>query len=159
MIIVKNIDFSKYDKEDMLLVLFNTLPYKRNEVVKLYIDFPQDMNVWEFELYDGDKKLDFQVVSRKEVVTPVSNLHTRPLPYEVDRFEVIVETGEIPAMGYKTIKAVKTKDLNRKTVFWHDMRKFTGNELITGVNTMENEYLFVKVEQNGTVTLTEKDFN
>lgn len=154
--IVKNIDFSGYADDDMLLVLFNTLPYKRSEVVKLYIDFPQDMNVWEFELYDGDKKLKKQVISRKEVVTPVSNLHTRPLPYEVDRFEVIVETGEIPAMGYKTIKAVKTKELNRKTVFWHDMRKYSGKELITGVNTMENEFLTARVEANGTLTLTDK---
>ena len=155
--IVKNIDFSKYGENDMLIVLFNTLPYRRNEIVKLYIDFPQDMNVWEFELYDGDEKLDFQVVSRKEVTTPVSNLHTRPLPYEVDRFEVIVQTGEMPAMGYKTIRAVKTKDLNRKTVFWHDMRKFTGEEIVTGVNTMENEYLAVRIEPNGTVSLTEKE--
>lgn len=155
--IVKNIDFSGYADEDILLVLFNTLPYKRNEIVKLYIDFPQSMNVWEFELYDGDKKLKMQVLSREEVVTPVSNLHTRPLPYEVDRFEVIVETGDFPAMGYKTIKAVKTKDLNRKTVFWHDMRKFTGKELITGVNTMENEFLAVKVEENGTLSITHKE--
>ncbi len=154
--IVKNIDFSKYADEDMILVLFNTLPYKRCETVKLYIDFPQDMNVWEFELYDGDKKLNKQVISRKEVVTPVSNLHTRPLPYEVDRFEVIVETGEIPAMGYKTIKAVKTKDLNRKTVFWHDMRKYSGKELITGLNTMENDFVKATVENNGTVTITDK---
>ncbi|MBQ3553513.1 MAG: alpha-mannosidase [Clostridia bacterium] len=155
--IVKNIDFSGYDKDDVLLVLFNTLPYKRCEVVKLYIDFPMDRNVWEFELYDGDKKLNHQVISRKEVVTPVSNLHTRPLPYEVDRFEVIVETGEIPAMGYKTIKAVKTKDLNRKTVFWHDMRKYSGNELLTAADTMENEYLVARVEANGTLTLVEKE--
>ena len=154
--IVKNIDFSKYSDDDMLLVLFNTLPYKRSETVKLYIDFPQDLNVWEFELYDGDKKLNKQVISRKEVVTPVSNLHTRPLPYEVDRFEVIVETGEIPAMGYKTIKAVKTKDLNRKTVFWHDMRKYSGKELITGLNTMENDFVKATVENNGTVTITDK---
>lgn len=154
--IVKNIDFSNYEDDDILLVLFNTLPYKRNEIVKLYIDFPQSMNVWEFELYDGDKKLNMQVLSRDEVVTPVSNLHTRPLPYELDRFEVIVETGVLPAMGYKTIKAVKTKDLNRKTVFWHDMRKFTGKELITGVNTMENKFLAARVEANGTLTLTEK---
>lgn len=154
--IVKNIDFSGYADEDILLVLFNTLPCKRNEIVKLYIDFPQSMNVWEFELYDGDKKLNMQVLSRDEVVTPVSNLHTRPLPYEVDRFEVIVETGNLPAMGYKTIKAVKTKDLNRKTVFWHDMRKFTGKELITGVNTMENDFLAVCVETNGTLTITDK---
>lgn len=155
--IVKNIDFSGYSDDDMLLVLFNTLPYKRSEIVKLYIDFPQERNVWDFELYDGDRKLKKQVISRKEVVTPVSNLHTRPLPYEVDRFEVIVETGELPAMGYKTIRAVKTGDLNRKTVFWHDMRKYTGKELITGVNTMENEFLAVKVESNGTLTITNKE--
>lgn len=154
--IVKNIDFSGYSDEDMLLVLFNTLPYRRAETVRLYIDFPREMNVWEFELYDGERRLNKQVISRKEVVTPVSNLHTRPLPYEVDRFEVIVETGEIPAMGYKTIKAVRTKDLNRKTVFWHDMRKYSGKELITGVNTMENAHLAVRVEGNGTVTVTEK---
>ena len=154
--IVKNIDFSGYQDDDILLVLFNTLPYQRSEIVKLYIDFPRTMNVWEFELYDGDQKLPMQVLSRDEVVTPVSNLHTRPLPYEVDRFEVIVDTGMLPAMGYKTIKAVKTKDLNRKTVFWHDMRRYTGKELITGVNTMENQFLAVRVEGNGTLTITEK---
>ncbi|MBQ7572765.1 MAG: alpha-mannosidase [Clostridia bacterium] len=154
--IVKNIDFSGYDDDDMIIVLFNTLPYKRNETIKLYIDFPQTMNVWDFDIYDGDRKLDKQIISRKEVVTPVSNLHTRPLPYEVDRFEVVMETGNMPAMGYKTVRAVKTEDLNRKTVFWHDMRKYSGNELITGVNTMENEFLKARVEQNGTLTLTEK---
>jgi len=155
--IVKNIDFSSCQDDDMIIVLFNTLPYKRSETVKLYIDFPQSMNVWDFDIYDGAKKLNKQVISRKEVVTPVSNLHTRPLPYEIDRFEVIVETGEMPAMGYKTIKAVKTAELNRKTVFWHEMRKYSGNELITGVNTMENEYLKVLVNGNGTLSVTEKE--
>ena len=154
--IVKSIDFTGYSDEDILLVLFNTLPYARQEVLKLYIDFPQEMNVWDFDIYDGDVKLKKQVISRKEVVTPVSNLHTRPLPYEIDRFEVIVESGELPAMGYKTLKCVKTKDLNRKTVFWHDMRKHTGAELITGVNSMENEFLKVLVEANGTLTITDK---
>jgi len=154
--IVKSIDFSKYADNDILLVLFNTLPYKREEVLKLYIDFPQEMNVWDFDIYDGDKKLKKQIISRKEVVTPVSNLHTRPLPYEIDRFEVIVESGELPAMGYKTLNCVKTKDLNRKTVFWHDMRKHTGHELITSANSMENEFLKVLVESNGTLTVTDK---
>lgn len=157
--IVKHINFNGYDDEDMLLVLFNTLPYKRNEVIKVYIDFPTEMNVWDFEIYAGDKKLKKQVISRKEVVTPVSNLYARPLPYELDRFEVVIETGEMPAMGYKTIRAVKTKEFNRKTVFWHDMRKFSGKELITSTNTMENEYLKVHVESNGTVTMTNKETN
>lgn len=154
--IVKNIDFSGYADDDILLVMFNTLPYKRSETVKLYVDFPREMNVWDFDLYDGDKKLAKQIISREEVVTPVSNLHTRPLPYEVDRYEIIAETGEIPAMGYKTIRAVKTAGFNRKTVFWQEMRTYSGRELISETNTMENEYLRVKVENNGTVSIIEK---
>ena len=154
--IVKGIDFSKYADDEMLIVLFNTLPYERSEIVKLYIDFPRTMSVWDFDLFDGDIKLEKQIISRKEVVTPVSNLHTRPLPYEVDRYEVIINTGTMPAMGYKTVKAVKTIGFNRKTVFWHEMRKFSGNELIKADNLMENEYLTVLVNSNGTITVTEK---
>lgn len=154
--IVKTIDFSGYKDDEILLVMFNTLPYPRNEVVKLYIDFPQEMNVWDFDLYDGDTKLEKQILSRKEVCTPVSNLHTRPLPYRVDRYEVIVTTGTLPAMGYKTIKAVKTADFNRHQMFWQDMRKFNGNELITAPNVMENTYLKATVAPNGTLTLLDK---
>lgn len=154
--IVKSIDYSKYADDAILLTVFNTLPYKRSEVVKLYIDFPQTLNVWDFDIMDGDKKLEKQIISRKEVTTPVSNLHTRPLPYAVDRYEVLVKVDDIPAMGYKTISAVKTANLNRKMVFWHDMRKFTGSEISKTPNTMENEFVKAEVNANGTITLTEK---
>ena len=155
--IVKNIDFSKYDGSDMLFVIFNTLPYKRSEVIKLYIDFPKHMNVWDFDIFDGEEKLKKQIVSRQEVTTPISDLHTRPFPYEADRFEVIVETGEIPAMGYKTIKAVRTREFNRKNLFWPEMRKFNGRELAVNGNSMQNEYLCVTVEKNGTVSIVNKE--
>ncbi len=154
--IVKNIDFSKYDDDDMLLVLFNTLPYERCETVKLYIDFPKEMNVWDFDILDNGEKLKKQIISRRDFTVPASSLHARPIPYAVDRYEVIVETGNIPAMGYKTVCVKKAKDFNRKTVFWHDMRKFNGNELITAVNTMENDFLKVTVEANGTLSVTDK---
>lgn len=155
--IVRQIDFSGYADEDILLVLFNTLPVSRQEIVKVYIDFPKERSVWDFDIYDGSEKLEKQIISRKEVVTPVSNLHTRPLPYAVDRYEVLVSTGEIPAMGYKTLRVVQTKNFNRQTMFWQEMRKFTGNELVTAPNRMENEYLCVQVEPNGTLTLTDKE--
>lgn len=80
----KNADYSKYPDDAIILTVFNTLPYGRNETLRVYIDFPQDMNVWDFDMFDGDKMLEKQIISRKEVTTPVSNLHTRPLPYLVD---------------------------------------------------------------------------
>lgn len=155
--IVKDVDYSKYPDDAMILTVFNTLPYKRSETLRLYIDFPQDMNVWDFEIFDGNKKLKKQIISRKEVTTPVSNLHTRPLPYLIDRYETLVKIDNIPAMGYKTIYAIKTENLNRKMLFWHDMRKFDGTEIAKKPNLMENEYVKAEVNGNGTLTVTDKE--
>ena len=155
--IVKNIDYSKYPNDAMIFTVFNTLPYSRNEILRLYIDFPQDMNVWDFDIFDGDKKLEKQIISRNEVTTPVSNLHTRPLPYLADRFEVLVKADGIPAMGYKTIYAVKKAELNRKMLFWHDMRKFNGKEIAKAPNLLENEFIKARVNSNGTLTVTDKE--
>ena len=154
--IVKNIDFSDIPDNAAILVLFNTLPYKRKEIVKLYIDFPQELNVWDFDVYCDGRVLNKHIVSRKEVIAPASNLHTRPLPYRIDRYETIIETDELPAMGYKTLYAVKTAENNRNMIFWHDMRKFDGTEIVKNDNTMENEFLRVRVENNGTVSVTDK---
>ena len=49
--IVKNIDYSKYPDDAMIFEVFNTLPYTRSEVLKIYVDFPQDMNVWDFSIH------------------------------------------------------------------------------------------------------------
>ena len=81
---------------------------------------------------------------------------TSSLPYEIERYEVIIHTDNIPAMGYKTLTIRKKSDFDRKMIFWHDMRKFTGNELMKSVNTMENENLKVIVENNGTITMVDK---
>lgn len=155
--IVKNADYSKYPDDAIILTVFNTLPYGRNETLRVYIDFPQDMNVWDFDMFDGDKMLEKQIISRKEVTTPVSNLHTRPLPYLVDRYETVVKIDNIPPMGYKTIYAVKKASLNRKMLFWHDMRKFNGSEIAKTPSLLENKYIKAQVNSNGSLTITDKE--
>jgi len=56
--IVKNIDFSAYSDDDMLLVVFNTLPYQRSEIMTVYIDFPRVLNVWDFDICNDETKLE-----------------------------------------------------------------------------------------------------
>ena len=155
--IVKNIDHAGVRDDAIILTVFNTLPYKRSEIAHVYIDFPQEMNVWDFDVTDGEAVLEKHIISRKEVVTPVSNLHTRPLPYSVDRYEIMLSVKDIPAMGYKTLYAVKTGDINRKMIFWHNMRTFTGKEIAKAPNIMENEYIKAEINGNGTVSITDKE--
>lgn len=162
--LIKQIDTDSFDDRDILLVVVNPSLFKRNEVIKVYIDTPQDYNIWDFDMVDSaGNRMDTQFVSRKEEVVPVNDLHARPLPFYLDRHCIFMNTGEVPAGGYKVYRAVPTKTFNRKAVFWAEMRTSKGNELSGSLNTMENEYLKVTVENNGTLSIydkaTHKDYN
>ncbi len=156
--IVKNIDFSAFDKKDVFVTVFNTLPFKRSEAVRLFIDMPQTENVWDFDIFDANgKKLKKQIISRKEVKLPVSSLHSRPFPFFVDRIELVAYVDNIPAMGYKVLKLEKTQSFNRKALFWQDIRTSEGKEISKSLNTLENDYIKVTVNSNGTIDILNKE--
>lgn len=155
--IVKRLDMTAFDKNDVAVTLFNTLPFARSESVRLFIDFPQCDGVWDFDITDAaGNKLEKEIISRKEVKLPVSSLHSRPYPFFVDRIEVVVLAKDIPAMGYKVLKVTKNQSFNRKALFWQDIRRSHGDEICRGVDTLENEHLRVTVNGNGTVNVLRK---
>lgn len=142
---------------DILLVAVNTLPFERSEIVKAYIDTPQDMNVWDFSIEDfNGNEIEKQRISRKEEVTPVSDLHARPWPFYSDRHGIYFYTGSLPAGGYKVYRIIPQKTFNRKALFWPDMRESSGDFVSPARNMLENKYLHVDIEGNGTVTMMDK---
>lgn len=158
--IVKNINTDCFDSKDILLVAVNPSPYSRSEIIKCYLDTPSEYNIWDFEIVDcNGRKMKKQRVSRREGTIPVNDLHSRPLPFYVDRHCLYMETGEVPAGGYKVYKLVPTKNFNRKAVFWAEMRTSEGRDISQSVNTMENEYLKVEIQNNGTINLYGKITN
>lgn len=158
--IIKRINTGCYDQKDILLVVFNFSPFERKEIMKAAIDFPGEYNVWDFDLLDHEgNRADTQVVSRKEEVVPVNDLHSRPLPFYADRHLIYFDTGMVPAGGYKVYRAVPTKEFNRKAVFWAEMRKSTGSNIVKVDNVLENDYLKVEVQNNGTINVLQKEQN
>jgi len=157
---IKRINLSHFNSRDIILVAINPSPTAQRHVVKAYMDIPQEYNIWDFDLEDcNGNRIDKQLVSRKEVIVPVHDPNSRPWPYYADRFCFYVDTGDIPACGYKVLKIVPKSSFNRKTVFWPEMRKSKGNDIASSVDTMENEYLKVKVEKDGTISLLDKSTN
>lgn len=155
--ILKKIDTSAFDPGDQLLVLFNPLPQPRNEILKLYLDTPQEQAVWDFEIEDSQGNvLPQQFISREELVCPVSDLYARPWPLYGDRHGIYLETGEIPAGGYKLLRLKKKTDFMREAVFWPLTRKTKGDELAQTPTTMENEYLKVEVCGDGSLDILDK---
>lgn len=154
---LKRIDTSGFEQDDILVALFNPLPRPRNEVLKLYIDTPQEQQIWDFDLVDENgKAYPLQFVSREEVVCPVSDLYARPWPLYADRHCVYLQTGLIPAGGYKLLRLCKKNGFMREAVFWPQTRKTKGDELAVSPTRMENEYLRVDVCGDGSLNILDK---
>lgn len=158
--IVKKINLSSYSKDDFIFIVFNPTAKTRREVVEVYLDTPQDRNIWEFGIEDSKGNVrEVQFKERKESISPVVHLHSRPFPYYSDRHGVYFETGDIPAGGYEVYKLIDVETFNRKTKFWAKTRKTNGCELATATDFMENEMISVKVNSDGSITITDKRTN
>ena len=155
--ILRKIDLSEYGKDDILFVVFNPTAKPRKEVMKVYIETPQDKNIWDFKIVDSEGTVrEIQEIERTEAVSPVVHLHSRPFPYYTDRHAVWFETGEVPAGGYQVYALTGCSTFIRKTKFWAKTRKTTGEEIGLGCNEMDNGILNVKVNQDGSLTIEDK---
>lgn len=154
--ILKQIDTSCYEDGEVLLAAFNSLPYDRKSVVKIAVDFPQELEVWDFDILDADgNKVPMQLISRDMRTIPVHDIESRPFPYYADRFVCYME-AEVPACGYNIYRVVPKEHLDRKIVFWKPMRKTDGKEIATDTNVLENEFIRAEVNGNGTVDIFDK---
>ena len=154
---LKRIDTSAYELDAVLVALFNPLPNRRREIVKLCIDTPSEQQIWDFDLVDDQGQvLPLQFISREERVCPASDLYARPWPVYADRHWVYVDTGEIPAGGYKLLQLRKKHTFMRQAVFWPQTRKTKGDDLASSPNRMENRYLQVEICGDGSLNILDK---
>jgi mannosylglycerate hydrolase len=158
--IVKNTDTSAYSDEDVLITVFNPSAFDRNEVIKVFIDIPQEMSIWDFDIVDETGTVfEIQHISRKEVNVPVHELDSRPWPFYVDRQEVYFDTGIVLAGGYKTYKVKVKSTFNRSAVVWAKMREHGSKNISINVTKMENDNLKVSVNSNGSINIFDKAQN
>lgn len=155
--LLKRLDLSQYDAGDQLLLLHNPQPRPVQDVVKISVDTPREADVWSIGLQDADgSALAVQPVSRDEHKQPVHDVEARPWPFHVDRHLVYVDTGEIPAGGYKVVKVTHDRTYWREEEWWPAMRKHQDGFIGRGPHLLENDFLRVEVNPDGTFDLTHK---
>lgn len=155
--IVKNIDLSDYSEEEQILVVFNSHPYPVSEVIEVNIATPQSESVWSMVALDElGGALALQEIARDEKAYPVHDVAARPWPYLTDRHLCSLETGEVPAMGYKVIRFLPKSHFDRTHFYWIDMRKSIGQDIMKTNNVLENEFLKVEINPNGTLKMLDK---
>ncbi|MCP4611239.1 MAG: hypothetical protein GY845_21220 [Planctomycetes bacterium] len=146
--IAGSINLSKYDYEDMAVVVFNPAPFTRTEVISAIIEIPLEWNCESFEILDEKgEKITIQFCDK---VTPnyqiVQAKNDCANMFPMARYCIRAEFKNIPGMGYRTffIKPVRMPKLPQPKT------------MLTGPLDMENEYLAVTMNSNGTLTVRDK---
>ncbi|MFW5831443.1 MAG: glycoside hydrolase family 38 C-terminal domain-containing protein, partial [Prolixibacteraceae bacterium] len=154
-----NIKDSRFKKDDILLLCINSLPQNRRGVVKVVVDIPRNKNCWDFAFADENgNELHVQHISRKEHTSAVYEMDSRSWPFYHDRHEVYLETSEIPAGGYSTLKMFPGKTFKREAEWWPIVKTSRGDELSQAPGIMENEFLSVEIDNGtGTIDITFKE--
>lgn len=155
-------DFAKWGDHVLPFTVYNTTGWDRTGAVSITLDVRRDYfssGVNKQELKDfplGERTLiDGQ---GNEFICKVEDLgiafdYDLPddkfrQPYMARRVRLTFEAENIPALGYKTfawVENVSQADLSKQDT-----------SLITNKNQMENSHLKVKVEENGSLTVTDK---
>jgi len=133
---------------EMTFTLINTLPQKRNEtvVVKTYIPGGN------FAILDEKgNKVDYTVIESRDLTDYVlsQTIKLDPsrkfyVPSQVLEATIAIKTSDVPAFGYVQYtldtKGNSAKNLEKK-------------------NTLENEFYAINVEEDGSLTITDKENN
>lgn len=144
--IIAHIDTSDANPEDVLVTVFNPLPFEHNSCVEVYVDFPREKQYKGFRIYDPEGNMvDQQIISREDNYLIATEPHELPMTFFTTKWKIAFNAGKLPAMGFKTF-----------TVKPREQRVTNYGTMVTGTNEMENEFLKVKINPNGTLTVTDK---
>ncbi len=146
--IVGTIDLSDIEKDEIAIVVYNPAPFKRTEVNSAVIEIPKEWKCDGIKIVDEkDTPLNMQIIEEKsdsyQVVQSPNNVANT---FPAKQLQIRVEYPEVPGLGYRTffVKPVyKPKQLQPKTM------------LLT-LQSMENEFLNVEINSNGTVNILHK---
>ncbi len=144
-----DINLSSFSKDDAAIVVFNPAPFKRNEVVKAMVEIPAEWKADSFRITDKDgNEVKYQVLA-----TNMNNAQIIQNPNDVanvlhtQQYTIMLDVKDVPGMGYKTLKMQPLYNVRSKNPV--TMKK--------SAQVMENEYLRVTLNSNGTYDVLDKE--
>jgi len=149
------INTSSFEENEFGLAVFNPLNWGKSELVETSIDFPihdesklqQTLRTSKFLIKNMDGSIvPYQILSQTIKNKPLLKPLTKPLYSPVIEVKVAFLADNVPPCGYKLYQVEKTVGMPVK---------FQGN-IAHGINCLENEYLIVKIEDNGSLTIKDK---
>ncbi|NWF50237.1 MAG: hypothetical protein HXY49_06820 [Ignavibacteriaceae bacterium] len=147
--IIKNINLPDVTSDNLFLIAFNPNNYLRYEVVECFIDIPKEYDRGDFNIYDLDgNEIEKQIVSSEHHQPVLEQLIDRPMYFDMIRYHCFVEINNVPEFGYKSFWL---KPIRKSEVKGQKSKDGLAND-----NIIENDYLKIKINSNGTFNLFDK---
>ena len=136
--IAKNIDGSDLPDDAVQMIVYNPLPFERDVTVKVTAELPR-----EFKDGFGGEDAEVQILSSGRSSIFMDSIWEVPTIMESERFSGYIKVKNVPACGYKVITLKPSK--------------LAGQGRIFDGEALENEYLRVTFNKNGTVNVKDKE--
>lgn len=160
--LMRRIDRREFAEKDVLLVVFNPLPYPRRDVVEAWVNLPDTETAsrnWpppSCTLQIRDAKgnavgTQWQGATRE--MYSVAELHARAVPFHCQRHRIFFDTGDVPAGGYKVFRVDDADESEPKDAPWSDFQSRTAT-ILSSPTVLDNGILRVEMNPNGTFNLT-----
>jgi len=139
------------NSKNIFLVGFNPNQFLRSEVVETFIDIPKEFDKGGIVVLDKDgKEINLQIKSIQPIQPVLEQMIDRPMYFDMIRYNVYMMIENISPFGYKSLQVTpqeKQKVINTSKLAFNKGGKFI----------LENEYLRVKINSNGTFNLFDKE--
>ncbi len=145
--IVKRIDVSSFsNNHNIYLTALNPNNNYRSEVVTAFIDIPVNLDKGSFSIINSDgNSLQFEILSKRNYQPVLEQMIDRPMYHDMIRYETKINIEDVPPFGYKVFSVEPCNQFIEKK-----------NSLPKQNLFMENEFLKVKINANGTFNLYDK---
>lgn len=141
--ISKKFNTSSWNGKPILAI--NTLPYVRNDMVEATVYTNEEFNLMD----NNGNKIPYQIISERKIDLASVDIETAMEGKKnwIKETKIIFKSEFIPSCGYKLLQAVTGKNNNFST------------DLKTQYNGMENKYLKVIINNNGSLDILDKRTN
>ncbi|MCL6457046.1 MAG: hypothetical protein K6T85_03480 [Gorillibacterium sp.] len=144
--IAKNLSPEGLPQDALQLVVYNSLPEERTAVVTVDLEIPRLTGTKSVSLYhENDKNVERQAIAFEKSSVFMDSIWEVPTILESHRIRMHAELSGIPSLGYRAYLVRPEAE---------ELRNI--KSLVTGPNTMENEFLKVKVNPNSTLDIVNK---
>jgi len=153
---------SRFYKDDKHIFVFNFLPFEVNRLIECEVEFhlqdvvvglnpdvkpsPKSPQVTGFKIVDDDgNEIKYQILERSEKYSLVWGYYEYPHQILVDNFKILIDAENLPSLGWKKFNIVRSDAFPEYE---------TGVKI--GENFIENEFLKVVINKNGSLKIIDK---